>query len=254
MSNVHPATIQDRVISEINLRLATGRPIGECDIFWLNSISIDANKLLKVEAVSGYIALAGLAQLQLNEDEAREKIKCATNLRCDPYTLSQKFVILSNFGYFSEVLPLIDMALMPGDGYFIEHYHAIYGAGAFQKLLSFQDKAASMKIDLGGLPTDVLKKAANILNSASISDEKAASIMDIAGAMLRDNKLIAAGDVDLAVDDDFGHLPVVFLTIPINVDSDVAADMTFELCEKILSQDPQYSPSFNVGFRAKSVS
>ena len=253
MTVPNPATVQEKIISEINRRLVTGLPLEEGEKFWLNGLRRDAKKLLEIEPVHAHIALAGLSQLEWDEDTSKIHMRCALTLQRSPYTISQQFVLLVNFGYFSEALQLIDEALSPQDGYFLTQYKGMYSTGAFQKLAAYQERAKEMGLDLGKLPTEIVTKAAGILRSEGISDELASRALDVVGEMLREKSLMSAGEAEIDVDDESGHAPTVFITFPLCVGADIASDMTFELYERILNMYPEHSSIFNIGFRSAVI-
>lgn len=243
-------TIHEKLISDINNRAKLGLPIAKSEVFWLNGLKLDAKKMMNINPALAHIALAAIAQLECDADKALHHLNCANTIRPDKFIRSQQIIVLTNLGFFSDTLKLLDEALSPKDGLFTEYFTTFISIGAFQKLNDFQKEAVLMGIDLTGLPTETASKASFIMKSASISDERAAEALSVAGTMLRERKIVTLGEAEFSIDDDFDHSPTVFLTFPIRVKADVAADMTWDLYEKLLQKFPDYSPALNIGFRS----
>lgn len=243
-------SIHGRLINEINNRSNSGLPIEESEIFWLNRLKLDAKKIMLADPALAHIALAAIAHLEWDEELAFHHLNCATSLTSDIFIKSQYIVGLVNFGFFSDALQMAGDILSPENGMFTEYYKLFITIGAFQKLDNFQKKAVLLGVDLAGFPTEITSKASDILKFASIPNERASEALSVAGSMLRDRKMSACGEAELSVDDEYGHSPIVFVTFKIRVEPKVAADMTWDLYEKLLSKFPDYSPSLNIGFRS----
>lgn len=253
MTALNKASIYNKLIEEINVRLRAGLPVQSSDMFWLNGVKKDAKKLMKVDAASAYIVLAILAVLEWDEKAARNHITCAENLEADSFVKSQKMALLVNLGYFTEAFQLVNEALSPELGMFPNFFNMLLGIGGFQKLEEFQQKAITMGIDLTGLPTEFVSEASHIMKSAHIPDERAVEFLNVAGSMLRERRMLTLKEPVISIDADPEHSPTVFVTFLVHVKPEVAADMTFELYEKLLDKFPDYPSNLNIGFRAGSL-
>jgi hypothetical protein len=254
MPQVAPLTKYNQIIGSINERLRTGNSVTASDEFWFNSLKRDAEKLLKVDAAQGHIALAALMQLKWDEEKALHHIKCANAANPSLETRIQEVALMSNFGRFSYGLALLDDIVDPRNGVFAANYLAAMSCGAFHRLAVNQRKAVEMNIDLSGLPISAIDKATNILSAAGVSDEKTAQALDVAGEILRDRKQFWIGEsVEVEVDDTPGHQPTVFFTFLVNTTPETASSMTFDLYKRLLKADPDYSPSLNLGFRSATI-
>lgn len=249
-----PQTKYNQIIDSINERLRTGSSFTANDEFWFNSLKRDAEKLLKVDAAQGHIALAALMQLKWNEGKSLHHIKCANAANPSLVTRVQEIALLSNFGRFSDALALTNETTDPRYGVFVENYLAAMSCGAFHRLSVNQRKAAEMNIDMSGLPTITVDKVTNILSSVGVSDEMTAQALDIAGEILRDRKQLWIGEsVEVDVDETPGHQPTVFFTFLIKTTPESASTMTFDLYERLLKSNPDHSPSLNLGFRSVTI-
>ena len=251
MPVVAPQTKYGQIIDAVNERLRTGKPVGEHDVFWFNRLKQDAERLLKIDPADGHIALAALMQLKWDEDKASYHVRCAKTARPTIGTTTQEVALLSNFGRFSKASPLLEEALDPRNGFFVDNYLAALSCGAFRAASANLRKAIDMEINLPDLPVDAVNKAINVLSAAEITDEQTAMALDVAGEILRERKLFWIGEsVEVNVDDDPGHLPTVFFTFRIRETAEIAASMTYELYERLFERYPDHPSCFNLGFRS----
>lgn len=254
MPAVAPQTKYNQIIRSINERLYAGNTITASDEFWFNGLKRDAEKLLKVDAAQGHIALAALMQLKWDEEKASYHIKCANAANPSLEVKTQEATLLSNFGRFSKTLSLLDELLDPRNGFFLQSYLTALSCGAFHRLATNQRKAAEMGIDLSPFPTRTVDKAVPILSATGVTDEQTSKALDVAGDILRERRQLWIGDsVEVEVDDTPGHQPTVFLTFLIRTKPDAASSMTFDLYERLLKLYPDHPPSLNVGFRSATL-
>lgn len=248
-----PLTINNKIIAEINTRLASGLPIQPQDVFWLNRLKQEAKKLMQVNPSGAHIALAAIAHFEWDEQQLREHVRCAGQISSDCFTTIQRAVVMSNFGYVSESYQMIDKIINPNKDDLWDYFPLFCSIGAFKKLITSLERAESMKLNMPNIPVNVIKSANDILTSSGVNEERIAASLDVAGRMLRERRMISAGEMDLSIDDNYGHSPTVFMTIPLCVNADAASEMTFELCENLVRTFPDYSPSLNIGFRTAGI-
>ena len=111
------------------------------------------------------------------------------------------------------------------------------------------EQARKLKIDFTGLNIDVLESANRILASHGLSDVETVEILNIAGEVLRENRLFYQGDCPEAdpVEID-GVESCVFVSYRIGVTPNQAADMTAELSLRIAQRVKNIPNGFSVGF------
>jgi hypothetical protein len=220
------------------------------DGFEIRKLQTACRKLMQLDAVNGHLAMAGIYHLIGDGDNVFHHAKCAEDLSPGrPEVLGSIAAWLVNLGYFSQAHQKYGRAVEPSGGFFSRNFVMGFVMGAFQTMRAAVEKARKLNIDLSGLDADVAEVAACLLESHGVNDAMTASILDLAGELLRENHLFYLGDRPVVhlVDID-GVDSCVYLTYHVGTTPDQAADMTVELAARIAQRIEAIPSGFSVGF------
>lgn len=201
--------------------------------------------------VSAYLARAAVHQICGNETEARADIRNALALQNQPIVSREVAAILGNFGFFSEAQKEYRRISDPTLGLFTKSWPVALSCGAFQTLSSSILSARKMNIEgLERLDTQLIERAATILAKENISDEYVAAILDIAGEILRKNRLFPMGELPrIEIAESTHSSPeCVYYSIQVGVPGKVAAGLFAEFASRLSTRLETLPENFHVTF------
>lgn len=243
------ATIAPELFAEINALLNASAGYVN-DNFQIRRLQADCQKLIATDAVNGHMALSGTYHLMGDTEKARYHSRCAENLQPSSPELAGGVAIwLGNMGFFADAYERYQKAVDPTTGFFSRFFDLGLVFGAFETMRKATLKAQGLKLDMTGLAVDVSQLAARILSQHGVDEAKAVAILDIAGEVLRENRLFfqnAAPDVDAAEID--GVDSCVYVTYRVMASPGKAAEMTAETAARIAQRISDIPTGFSVGF------
>lgn len=254
MNLVAPATIAPTVIGAINAELAATAGYLD-DGLVIRRLLAESKKLMGVDVINGHLAMAGTYQLMGNFDKVFYHANCVEKLQSNsPEVAGAIATWFVNLGFFSEAYLRYGAAVSPSGGLFTRYFNMGLVLGAFQTMQNAIEQAEKLKIDFTGLKVDVLESANRILASHGLSDVETVEILNIAGEVLRENRLFYEGECPVvdAVEID-GVESCVFVSYRIGATPDHAADMTADLSLRIAQRVRKIPTGFSVGFFGTAI-
>lgn len=244
-----PATIYNTLLErlrEILVDISVYR--SESDLA-VRKLQADANKLIKVDAASGYTILASVSQLTGDVDGLRYNAENASKLRFDCAWQSVLAVGLQNLGYFSDSQREIVIVSDPRYGQFSGSYSTALNAGAIQTTWRRYLSLPSMGIEMPhDFPEDIIRDAAVTLHNAGISDEAVAYALDAAGSVLRRHNSFFAGGGPVISVTKLGGQPIVHFRFGLALTPSEVADANAELALLMAQDSTSVYDSVHVSF------
>jgi hypothetical protein len=184
-------------------------------------------------------------------DGARYHIDNALQLDSgSPVYLANKLSILVNSGLFLEAQALFDVAADPEKGQFTRAWPIGYVCGAFQSMCRLLHKARAMELQLDEVDTATAQDAGQLLARLGVSDKDVSSVLDVAGAVLRENKLFYYGSVPhVVVFDDPDRSSFLSVTYEVGVSGEEAHALYMSVVEKLATSIEPKTQVVSVGFR-----
>lgn len=216
----------------------------------------DIGKLKKVDAASAYCLLGMVEFLVGNHEAGEHEFAKAWPLNPDARLYSNLWCCLANAGFASKANALVPSVFHPSrnlDG-FLEIGRTAITSGSIIAVCNHLDVVESMKIDLSGFPVDVFRKAKALMGELCLSDENVADFLDVAGQVLRDRKMFFLGPTSRLVVIDTPDYPErgLYFSFDIPVSHDEAANIYFELAERLCQKYDALPVGLHVAFRGVS--
>jgi hypothetical protein len=232
-----PATIAAALENDLDkLYLRLSRFIRTNDVEFIN-ISAEADNLGKVDGAARSLILARLHALTGDRTQVDYYLANARKLHADKtqYDLAQITVLLA-LGYFSEATPVIRECGDPQRNLLNLFLNKPPASGLWHLLEAFYLKAKEMNLtNVPDFPAQH-KTAIQIMDSWGDTDDDYAAVLDIAGKVMRDRKLMLA-DKGVILDPVLAPLdggpPYVKLGYAADVDLETSIDMTCEFSERL---------------------
>jgi hypothetical protein len=246
-----PATIADDVLGTLADLVLKARGYLTSDDFRLRRLEVDIDKLMRVDAVNGHIAKAGLFHLLGDDRSARYHVECAGRLKSDPAVDSTLTTILANLGFFSESQLAFRRAADPRRGDYSTAIRFGLCCGAFNATCELMEQAERLGF---ATPSDVAQialTAQSVLASEQVSDNAIGEILDFAGELMRSERVFYQGvrpEINVVNDSDLGRC--VYFLLPLPVEVGRVADLQFVLVDRLVERFPVLPNSFSVGFRS----
>ncbi|MCK9380826.1 MAG: hypothetical protein M0P95_07135 [Sulfuritalea sp.] len=221
----------------------------------LVDLTRETKKLVTVDPIAGHLMYARVAQLAGNIDKVRHHIDNAKALTGRLEAARAAVPVFGNLGLFSDALAAARIAYHPitGCGWLCADVVVGISNCAFRTFDDFLTQAEEMKIDLSAITEDrkVIARAARVLEAAGVTDDAVARMIDIAGEVMRDHRLIYQGQTpDVDIDDRPGLGNCVYVTYRVRATAAEAADLYAEMVEKITDRINPIPSAFHVSLRA----
>src|SRR5258708_29024852 len=239
-----PATKGNQLIKDINAVLANAPHYIAQDDFWFRRMLAEAEKLKSVNRPEAYNILAQLYGLAGDARAAEQYIDTAIKLRHDPAVIINKAVILSNLGFFTAAQEPFKLGASPREGQFTSNWKLGLCVGYFHTLSDFVVEAKRMNLDLSTIDTSLISRGARLMDEIGVTDEQLGRALDVAGSILREERLFFVGHgPDISVWDDDAlerHLSLIF-KLPVEAAKAIALDeelghRLFEKCGDLPSE------------------
>lgn len=252
MLKLAPETIANQLDSVIAGLLADATHYFDHSSLEIRRLIADAKKLINADAYQGYVALGNIHHLCGDFDQMRRFHKNADQLKYNVDTHGWWTACECNLGFISVAQDHFEIVANPKNGSFTQAFHLGFACGAFQLLGEYIEQADKMKLDLSGLPVSLAMKARSVLSNAGITDAHVAEMLDLAGEVLREDRVFFAGDPANLVKIEEGDSldsSCVHMTFRIPLSGKEVAGMATRLTDKIAERIERIPDQFQVSFR-----
>ena len=238
-----------QAIDRLNALCAPTRRYLDPDDLRLRQVAKLGQDLLKSDAASGWIVLSGVAALSGDLDLAVEHADKAIRLSNSELAVHAKSSALANFGHFVEAGRLyretLSVQILPTRSI----GEKALSSGTILALDEVLKKADKMPTAVPPSLRESIALAATILRRNKITDENVGSWMEVAGSILRENRLFffQAPELFATIEEDFEQ---VNLSLEIDVDSAHVADFNQALIERYFDKGIDVPECFSVSFRS----
>lgn len=246
------ATRGHQLVKDVNQVLENSpRYIPETD-FWFRRTLAEAEKLKSVNRGEAHNVLAQLYGLAGNASVAEHHIDTAIRLSHDPAIVCNKAVILSNMGFFSAARKSFVESVDPELGLFTARWKLGICAGCMHTLAEFLAKARRMNLEnLNTVDAALITDAVQLMDEITLTDEVLAHALDVAGEVLREQRLFFVGDgpqVSIWNDDPLErHLGLIF---KLSVSTADAIALDEELGHRLFEKCSNVPPELMIHFES----
>jgi tetratricopeptide (TPR) repeat protein len=210
-----PATKANTLVNELNRAIRSAHTYVPQNDLTFRRYAAEAQKLLKVNAVEGHNVLSVLYSLAGDAEKAIEHIDIALRITNAPIFWCNKAAILSNLGFFSKAQEAFEKGASPETGFFGERLKFGVCVGAFHTILKFEAIARRMQLDVDAVQIGLVRRIVSLMDAYSITDADVGKMLDVAGKILRRERLFFVGeDPDVAIWDQDAlekHIAINFL-------------------------------------------
>lgn len=252
----HPMTTQPKtqcsqLLSQVNARLKAGGPYLDSTSFEVRRLICEAQKITgdAYQAIERFITLGAIHQICGNEAEMRHNFSCAAKLDRSPRTAAAYCGALINLGYISEAQKEFARAARPELGWLTCIDSLGFFSMAITPLNDFYAAAQTMKIaELSAKHVEGAKRIQKIFQEANVTDEIVGQMLDDAGEILRDRRLMCCEHVEknqYIYDGPYDeHFVSIRWRVPVSADE--ASDMSFEFVNRFIERFEKIPA--NIGF------
>jgi hypothetical protein len=246
MTSIQPQTITSEIKDRIQPRILNMSKFGAFSEFEKLSLNREIEKLSKADRGAADLWRAILVHTDGDFDGALRHIENAKKLRHTKLSIDiAELSICCNLLYSTRALSIFSSLVSLENGNLSSHLHMALSTGAFQLSKDLVQKAGNA-VDLSGvaLLSEILE-AADFLKTQNVTDEICAQILDIAGEVMRANKLFWMNlNPDIYVNVDEGFLK---LDLRVDVTPAQASKMTLEMIKMLIERE-LYDIPFTVDF------
>jgi hypothetical protein len=236
-----PKTQCSQILSQVNARVKAGGPYLDSTSFEVRRLLCEAQKITgdAYQAIERFITLGAIHQICGNEAEMRHNFSCAAKLDRSPRTAAAYCGALINLGYISEAQKEFAKVARPELG----GVKCIDSLGFFSMAITPLNDfyAAVQRMKIAGLSAkhvEGAKRIQKIFQEANVTDEIVGQMLDDAGEILRERRLMCCEhfEKDLYIYD--GPYDEHFVSIEwrVPVSSSVASDMSFEFIHRAIER------------------
>lgn len=201
MIAAEPKTITDELLQKVSGLIGGSSCFLDPNSYDVVCALAEAKKLVKADAFGAHIIYGAIYQGLGDVEKMRYHFDNASKIGDSVLAFEHKAVAEINLGFFSAAQNLLVRVANPELGFFTRAYRLGVCCGAFQLLRTYTERAISMRIDISGISTSDNLRAAKVLDSAGVSDEDVAAMLDLAGEVFRENALFPMGEPELEIDD-----------------------------------------------------
>lgn len=252
MFKIVPATIANQLNDSIEHMLLVATKYLNINDFEIRRLIAEAKKLQKVDAYAGHLALGNIYHLCGDHVQMRYFHRNADRLRYDLNTHGWSTACECNLGFVSIAQEHFGIVGEPKSGEFTKAFTLGLACGAFQLLGEYIEQAEKMQLDLTGLPVSLAKEAREVLSNAGITDADVAAMLDIAGEIMREERVFYAGNPEQMVMIETGDSldsSCVHMTYWIPLSGKQVAVMATRMDDKIAETIERIPDQFQVSFR-----
>lgn len=243
------------IIAEVNDVLHTATHYLAADDAHVQRLLHEAQATIHANAAEAYNAMGSVYQLIGDYEKSRYNIDNAIKLAPSNYVyLLNKSACLINLGFFTEAQRIFDRLAKPELGFFTHAWNQGYVCGAFASMERHLQKAQVMGLDLQGLDTKTAARAARVLDKAGVADSDIGSVLDTAGALLREQRLFYIGEVpSIRVFDGPDENWFVEMSYDVGISPSEAHALYKKFVDQIVHRDSKASFVLSVSFRSRGM-
>lgn len=170
--------------------------------------------------------------------------------KVDLYDPQLELVLYSNFNRCDRAQAIFAKYCGPRNGNFISTAYFASVNGAFHKAAEFAHEALSMQLtELESLPLEQIFMIDKILTEFGVSDAQVGAILEVAGEVLQEHRLLFVGNgPEVEAFDIPGELRAVHMTYRLAVTASEAVSIYLEFIEKLFHRDMELPKGFHVSF------
>jgi len=252
---LRPATIEEDLSRDVSTLLDETCRYREYTDPEIARLMWRADKLQNADAAASMRIKTVLEVCRGDFEQAMYWVRNAKHLNYNVY-LNALCSALINFGKFSESQAPFDELMDPTkDG--AMHLHLGVPNGAFRRYLRWLNKGQEdMKMDIRPANEQQIRDVVSIMETNGDSDEDIGRVMDIAGDILREHKLVFMGNaprLNPVLDPVDGGHPYFGMHIVVGTSSEEAFDMTCDYAERLAASRVKIPMSVVLSFKAGAV-
>ena len=239
--STQPKTQCSQILSQVNARIKSGGPYLDSTSFEARRLLCEAQKITgdAYQAIERFITLGAIHHLCGDEAEMRHNFSCAAKLDRSPRTAAAYCAVLINMGFISEAQKEFAKAARPELGWLTCTDSLGFWSMAISPLNNFYAAAQSMKItEMSAKHIEDAKRIQKIFQDANVTDEIVGQMLDDAGEILRERRLMCCEhfEKDLYIYDGPYDEHFVSIRWRVPVSSAEASDMSFEFINRVLDR------------------
>lgn len=243
-----PMLVTDEVVSEVNQLLADTRYYRSPDDLQLRRVQKKAMFLIKQGAFAdGYSTLASVAQISGDEEAMRHNIDNGIRLQDSALLRFNKSAMLGNLGYFSEAQDAFRAVTEPTN-WWSRQCQTGLNCLAFESLERLINQAQALKLE-DSCAAHVSAVAA-FLRAENTTEIEIARRLDVAGSIIRDQKLLFMGNIfaDLLTVEEESRVLEIIVLLPVDVET--CEELDTELARRTAQQFDRLNTNISVEFRS----
>ena len=249
--NVAPQTNANEIIKRLNIIQEQGNYLDKKSLPW-RSLKRDAEKLIKIDPVSGWVVLGMINSAAGDINETERCFAISNKLNPNITLLGNQFVSYLSLGEFTRAFEIFSVVGNPEAGIFPLTCEQGLQCGFFQTLCGFLDVAEKMNINLETVPTDFIKNSARILGRFNIDDISVARHLDAVGAVFRKRNKINFYPPQVIMTDMNDVMTGVTMIFRVECEPSEIFEYNLDLAEQEEEMNIQKHPAFDVVFAMKS--
>lgn len=246
-----PQTNANDIVEKLNGIQERGDYLDKNSFPW-RSLKRDAENLIKIDAVSGWVALGMINSAAGDMDEAERCFERSDKLNPSITLQKNRAVSYLNLGEFTKASRIFSNVGSPETGDFFTSCAFGLQCGLFQTLRGFLDMAEKMNINMEMIPADIIRNSANILSRFNIDDASVSKHLDAVGAVFRQRKKINFYQPQVIPIDIDEVMTGVTMIFRVNCDPSEIFDYNLDLAQKEEEMNIQKHPAFDVVFALRT--
>jgi hypothetical protein len=241
-------TTSGHLIDEANKLTERGVLASPSD-FKIRQLKREADKLIKASPAEGYSVMAIVSVLSGEADEAVRMIENAIRLDRNPVFLMNKSVILGNLGLFSASQDVFKQLTEPLSEAWPNQVVTGLNCGAFCTVAALMRRAEKMTFgDIQDMKPEAIYSLAAILEASGITEREVAGYLDIAGEIMREERLIFIGAAHIQIVPSYED--GIHISFKLGVDAFKAEDLDSELASRIAARHERLFTRISIGFES----
>ncbi len=253
MTAAQAETIGNELIIRINALGKTSSYFMNANDFEIRRLFADCTKLTQIDAYKGW-AVKGMIHALCGEDaQMRYAFKNLQQLRggkLDPAQIAAE----DRMHFCSIAAQLFADLASPSSGFFATNFENAFYLASFPTLEKMLLEAEKMNLDISNIDPVLItstKEITRIFAEDNFSETEAQAMLDEAGAVLRDAKILGT-QLNIEIDEETFDAPRVIYSIGVPFDGEKTADLRFNLAERIAENIKRIPSCFYVTFQPMS--
>lgn len=246
MSYSRLATIENELNKQIDTLTLNLSSFLDSDSWDVKRLLADAKKLIRVDAPEGHCALGKIYHLCGNVEMMRYHFDNAYRLNRDIDFIGVRSACESNLGFMTEAKKFFAIVGDPLQGSLSKCVDIAFTCGAFSLLNEYIERAEKMGIELSPGDVNQSRAISKIFAEAGISDDYISSVLDIAGAVMRERKVVSKGGGSSLISLENG---CVFYTHSLSLPGEIVADIGEAFADRLARSPLPLFDEICVAFR-----